>query len=95
MRSLVQRGQVKRSRSIEDNDLVGRIRVDGLVQREVGRGIVVSDVQSRRRSRERVCEAGNELLEISLPLGNGDRRSKAIVVIERREVVSWLLMSSM
>ena len=61
---------------------MGSISVDGLVQREVGRGVVVGEVQGRRRSGERVREAGNELLEVPLPLSSGDWRSRAVVVVE-------------
>jgi len=61
---------------------VSSISIDGLVQREIGRGIVVGEVQRRRRSGERMRESGNPLLEVSLPLGSGDRRSRTVVVVK-------------
>jgi hypothetical protein len=81
-RPIEQRRQVERGQCIEDDDFVGSISVDGLVQREVGRGIVVGEVKGGRRSWKRVREAGNKLLEVPLALGSSNRRSRAIVVVE-------------
>lgn len=39
--SVKQRGQVKRRKGVEDDDLVRSISVDGLVEREVRRRVVV------------------------------------------------------
>jgi hypothetical protein len=89
-RPIEQRRQVERSQCIEDDDFVGSISVDGLVQREVGRGIVAGEVKGRRRSWKRVREAGNKLLEVPLALGSSNRRSRAIVVVERLNGVSLL-----
>lgn len=44
--TLEQGGEVEGSQGVENNDFVGGIGVDGLVQREVGRRVVVSLVKS-------------------------------------------------
>ena len=44
--AIKQRGQVERSQSIQYNDLVGSICINRLVERKVGRVIVVGKVQS-------------------------------------------------
>jgi hypothetical protein len=70
---------------------VSSISVDGMVQREEGRGVIVREVQSRLRSGKRVCEPGNPLLEVPFPLGSRDRSSRAIVIIEGLKMVTTLL----
>lgn len=42
-----QRSQIERRQGVEDNNFMGGVGVDGIVQREVGRGIVESEVQGR------------------------------------------------
>ena len=42
--SVEQRCQIKCGQGIEDDDLMGGIRIDGLVQWEVCRGIIKGDV---------------------------------------------------
>lgn len=61
---------------------MGCIGVYRLVQREVGFVVVVSKVQCRIGFGKRMCETGNEFLEIALALRSSDWRSGAVIVVE-------------
>lgn len=56
--------------------------VNGLVEWEIGRGVVVGFVQSGGGGRERVCEARDPFLEVAFSLGGGDGGAGAVVVVE-------------
>lgn len=66
---------------------MGGIGVDGLVQREVGRRVVVSLVEGRVGRGVGVGEACKPLLEETLALSSGDGRARTVVVVERQVVV--------
>lgn len=51
-RALEQCSQIERSESVENDDLMGRIGIDGLVQWEISLVVVVSKVQGRVSSWE-------------------------------------------
>lgn len=77
------RGQVEGGEEVEDNDLVRRIGVDGLVEGEVGLGRVEGRVGRRVvLGDRRLGESGDKLLEVSQTLGGTDRGSEALVVVE-------------
>jgi hypothetical protein len=76
--------EVEGGEGVEDDDLVGRVGVDGLVEREVRRVGVQRCIHGRVGARERrLREAGDELFEVGLALCGGDGRAEAVVVVER------------
>lgn len=81
-RAVEKRRQVERHERVEDNDLVRRVGVDGVVEREVGARVVEGDVQRRRRVGVLVRETRDEFLEIALALGGCDGGPRAVVVVE-------------
>ena len=82
-RTVEESGQVERGQSVKNNDLVGGIGVDGLVEREVGRVAVKGPVKSGGGSRVGVGKTSNPFLEETFSLGSSDRRTWTVVVVER------------
>lgn len=77
-----QRGKIKCSQNIKNDNLVGSICVNRVVEREIGRGVVVGEVQSGLCIGERVCETRHPFLEVPFSLGSRDGRTGAVVVVE-------------
>jgi len=75
--------QVESGEGVENDDLMGGVGVDGLVEGEVGGGVVEGLVQSGHCGGEGVGETGDPLLEETLALSGGDWRTRALVVVER------------
>jgi len=82
-----QGGEVESSEGIEDNNLVGSIGIDGLVQGEVSRRVVKGLVESRRGIGVGVGEASEPFLEETLALSSSDGRTRSVVVVEGQIVV--------
>lgn len=61
---------------------MGGIGVEGLVEREVGRGVVEGQVERGSSGGVGLGESRNEFLEVALALSGGDGRTGAIVVVE-------------
>ena len=53
--SLKQSGKIESGQRIQDDDLVSSICVDGLVEGEIGRCVVESEIQGGRSCWEGVC----------------------------------------
>ena len=68
-RAIEERSQVERHESIENNDFVRGISVNGVVEREVGGRVVEGDVQCRRCVGVLVRETCDEFLEVAFALG--------------------------
>lgn len=85
--TLEQGGEVESGQGVENDDLVSSISVDGLVEREVSRRVVVSLVKGRVGWGVGVGEACKPLLEETLALSSGDGRTRSVVVVEGQIVV--------
>ena len=81
-RTIEQSSKVEGGEGIKDNDLVGGISVDGLVEREVGRGVVEGLVQGGVGWWVGVVEASEPLLKEALALSSADWATWAVVVVE-------------
>lgn len=90
-RTHLKRGEVERSQGVQDDDFVGGISVDGVVEREV-RGVVVEgQVEGRAGSREGVSKTGNPFLKETFSLGSSDGRTETLVVVKRQIVVVFVV----
>ena len=67
---------------------MGGVGVDGLVEREVGGGVVEGFVQGGHGGGEGVGETGHPLLEETLALSSGDGGAGTLVVVEGLRDVS-------
>lgn len=90
-RTAEQGSEVESSEGVKNNDLVGSIGIDGLVQREVGRRVVVSLIESGCGIGVSVGEACEPFLEETLALSSRDRRTRSVVVVERQVVVVFVV----
>ena len=84
-RSVEQRGQVEGCESIEHNDFVGGVGVNGLIEGEVRRIVVKRLVEGGERSRITLRKPSNPLLEETLALRSRDGRTWTVVVVEGLE----------
>lgn len=81
-RTVEKSSQVEGGKSVENNDLVGSVGVDALVEWEVGWVAVEGSVKSGGGVRVGVGETSNPFLKETLTLGGRDRRTWAVVVVE-------------
>ena len=75
-------GEVECDERVEEDDLVGCVCVDGVVEGEVGWVVVKGFVQGGQRLGVGGGEAGDPFLEETLALGGGDRRADTLVVVK-------------
>lgn len=71
-RTHLERGEVEGGESVQHNNLVRSISVDGVVEREVNGVVVKSQVERRVCGWEGVREARDPFLQVTLALRGGD-----------------------
>lgn len=77
-----ERRQIERSERIQNNNFVGCVSVDRLVEREEGGCVVEGFVKGGVWGGVRSSEACEEFIEVTFALSGGNRRARAVVVVE-------------